>query len=215
MASPVSNIVPSNELPHFALDAGDIDCAIGNLLFNVEEDHCTSTSKLTDAEHETVNTYIQRSVIVEQLVRDEFDNLCKVRDAYNRGKETISRMTAICKRMSTEVKNNVTCQKKMQHLLESVHECYKTVCEDVGVDARKEALDQSNHRISELRIAVNCRRRMTTNPLCPMCYESISNRVLLPCGHCLCDACLDKAKPIAACFFCRAMVDSINPLYII
>lgn len=50
-----------------------------------------------------------------------------------------------------------------------------------------------------------------TAPTCPICLTHPLNRVIIPCGHTLCDAC---SPHVHTCMLCRGSVDSIHPFFL-
>jgi len=49
---------------------------------------------------------------------------------------------------------------------------------------------------------------------CPICYDAAVSHCLTPCGHCLCDACLERDTARERCFMCRTPVSQIIKLYL-
>lgn len=45
---------------------------------------------------------------------------------------------------------------------------------------------------------------------CQICFDKNVNRILIPCGHLVCDICI---KDNYQCFFCRKLIDNIQTIY--
>jgi len=50
--------------------------------------------------------------------------------------------------------------------------------------------------------------------LCKICFTNNINVVLIPCGHSLCNNCVDRLSASKQCPFCRASYISKNNLYV-
>lgn len=45
---------------------------------------------------------------------------------------------------------------------------------------------------------------------CQICFDKDVNRILIPCGHLVCDTCINNKYE---CFFCRKLIDNTQNIY--
>ena len=45
---------------------------------------------------------------------------------------------------------------------------------------------------------------------CQICFDKSVNRIIIPCGHLVCDTCISNKYE---CFFCRKLIDNTQNIY--
>ena len=85
-----------------------------------------------------------------------------------------------------------------------------------------EELENLHHAISNMKttylyqslkknnLELDYKKNNFKDMTCQICFDKSVNRIIIPCGHLVCDTCISNKYE---CFFCRKLIDNTQNIY--